>query len=223
MQEVKPDFEIDKKHKIVMIPGQKKSCDLRIYASQNLKQFCIKCDSYERYQVLKTKNGQFVNVHMPSSWRTEDKARMKYYEIAKNIRTKNDFDLIGGDINSNPFELVTVSSIAWFAKKSIDDFTQKKDEGLLNPFWRVWNTDMDGDAKGSFPGCNDDFSRRQILDQFFVSPLKFKNVTDCGVLDHLFGESFDTINKKKEVTSTKGRGKLHWPVYIKYKVGEYYV
>lgn len=108
-------------------------------------------------------------------------------------------------------------------KKSIDDFTQKKDEGLLNPFWRVWNTDMDGDAKGSFPGCNDDFSRRQILDQFFVSPLKFKNVTDCGVLDHLFGESFDTINKKKEVTSTKGRGKLHWPVYIKYKVGEYYV
>ena len=219
LQEIKPDFKIDKTHNVVKILGQKKKSDLRVFATKNLQQFCIKCDTYDRYQILRTKNGNFVNVHMPSAWRTEDPAYLKYTEIAKKIREKNDFDLIGGDLNSNPFEKMTVSPIAWFAKRSLDDFTQNRDEGLLNPFWSVFNIGMSGNAKGSFPGDTHKFSKRQIIDQFFVSPLKWQNVIDCGIMEDLSGENFNTINNKPEVKSSKGHGELHFPVYIKYKIG----
>lgn len=219
LQETKPDFKIEKTNDVVKILGQRKKSDLRVYATKNLQQFCIKCDTYDRYQVLRTKCGNFANVHMYSSWRDDSKTKYKYQSMAQKIRKRNDLDLIGGDLNTNPFEEMAISSVAWFAKRSINDFTQKREEGFLNPFWSTLNVDMDGIAKGTFPGDNEMFSKRQVLDQFFVSPLKRQNVTDYGIMENLSGEDFEAINKKKEVISSKGVGELHYPVFIKYKVG----
>ena len=59
-----------------------------------------------------------------------------------------------------------------------------------------------------------------ILDQFFVPTSKHDKIVEIGVLKELFGESFDVINAKKDVKDDKGKGKLHWPVFIKYKIGD---
>lgn len=220
LQEVKPDLKIDPKiHNVVEPTGQNIMYDLRIFASSDLSRESMKCASFERFQVLETQNGNFINVHMPSSWRSESDAFLKYSNVAKKVREQYVFELVGGDMNANPFEEVAVSPIAWFAKRSLDDFTQKKDEGLINPFWKISYIGMENRAKGSYPGRNKDFSKRQILDQFFVSPFKCQNVVECGIMENLFGESFEIINNKDEVKSTKGQGKLHYPVFIKYKVG----
>ncbi len=221
LQEVKSNFKIDQKnHNVIEPPGQNIMSDLRIFASKDLNQMSLVCDSYDRYQILKTSEGNFVNVHMPSSWRTDDDVLINYSRIAREICENIQFELVGGDMNANPFEKVVFMPSAWFAKRSVNDFTQERDKGLINPFWKISYIGMDDEAKGSYPGDNKKFSRLQILDQFFVSPQKRKNVLVCGIMEELFGENFNDINKKDDVTSTKGRGKLHFPVFIKYKLGD---
>ena len=221
LQEVKPTFTLDRnKYNVAPVRGQKRMSDLRVYASSNLDSFCIKCNSQDRYQILQTKNGYFANVHMPSSWRNGMTEGDRYGKLAKKIRSNFELDLIGGDINANPFEEAVFSPSAWFAKRTLDDFTRYRDKGLINPFWQIFNSSAKEDSFGSFPGSMNHFSRRQILDQFFVPTSKHDKIIDVGILKEILGVSFETINSKKEVKADKGRGKLHWPVFIKYKIGD---
>lgn len=220
LQEVMPSFSLDpKKHNVVQVRGQKKISDLRIFASSNLNSFCLKCNSQDRYQILTTKKGRFANVHMPSDWRKGFK-NCGYSKLATKIRSNYQLDLIGGDINANPFEEAVYSPEAWFAKRTLDDFTRFKNQGLINPFWRIFNSGIKDVSLGSFPGSINRFSRRQVLDQFLVPTSKHDKIVDVGVLEKLSGESLDVINSKQEVKDDKGKGKLHWPVFIKYKIGD---
>lgn len=213
-QEVLPDFKFNPNYGLVEFLGQQNS-QLRIFVSKNIAPLCIKCDSFERYQILDTKIGKFVNVHMQSDWRSSPTKSTKYMNLAKEIRSTTEFRLIGGDFNANPFEDVVHSPESWFSKRSLDDFTQKKSEALINPFWEVLHIGKNGTAQGSFPGSNEMFSRLQILDQFFVSHKDVVNVLDVGVVNQLSGTDIQILNKDPQA---KLVGKPHKPVFVKFKI-----
>lgn len=201
------------------------SGDLVIMMSSDLynnrkKTQILSCDKY--YQRIIFNGIDLVNVHMKSganrSTTNHDKYNVQVHDIKSNIMGKA---IVGGDFNINPFSNEMTSSYGWFAKRTINEISNKSGygEGFVNLFWKPIARAPKMTPIGTIEAGVDDPMGMAIFDQFLIHKDLYEKVKSFGILNHFMGGAGTIKSKHSEALQQKrakvrGKTDCHWPVYI---------
>lgn len=191
---------------------------LEIYVTKDLEKCCFSIDDYPNYQILNTKWGKFVNVHLHCKIKERDAETMNQ-KLTELIKANDNLKIVGGDFNNNPYDYTLYSRLKWNAKRNDLDRECEVKPDFINPFWRLLPQTEDslvGTLKPS-EDYGEGALRYPVFDQFLVSPDLFYDGVKIGVLQKMSGKIVEKLSEK-EKQNNRLRGQFHWPVFMEINI-----
>lgn len=173
-------------------------------------------ENKKRYQIISSKIGKIVNVHMHS--RTTNSSAVSKNTLLtceiKNLLGNN--SIVGGDFNNNPFDSALIGPDEWYAKRTRTELVHiNAKKGFINPFWRALSTKFDREPVGTIVGDHNEPVVKPIFDQILISHTYLSKMNSFGVIHKLGGDVIKELNE----SITDATGSKHWPVYLSLNMG----